>query len=464
MSEYSLLKTGSVFNNRYRILCQLGGGGFGRTYLAEDTELYSEKCVLKEFSPQVESRQLHKAEELFEREAGILKKLRHDQIPRFRKLLRLDVEGKDSLFLVQDYIKGKTYWELVRQRKRFSEAEVTQLLLDLLPVLEYIHALDLIHRDISPDNLIWRESDGKPVLIDFGCVKVAANAVSGVTGKLLTLVGKKGYAPEEQMLYGQAFPHSDLYALAATVMVLLTGKQPHELYDSDWHAWRWPEDISSGLAKILEKMLAYRPGDRYQSAKEVRRALERQHSQTSHLLSGMRTLVVAPAYSQPSRSSVEKANSSSQPLQRFKDFQRRFSFRPVSTRDKLVAQHHQFWDYLRQSGRLLAFKRAAVISAGVILLPAIFSFAGVRIFSSFPKLPALSLNTKEQDKQKQIYERIQAIDMNEGVFYEQVDALFYAQYPDLKGTPLTDKSEHGEFRKAWYQIANELLEKLERQK
>ena len=465
MPEYSSpLDFGSILNHRYRIIYQLGSGGFGRTYLAEDTLRDSEKCVLKEFAPQVESpAELHKAEELFEREAGILKKLRHDQIPKFRKLLRLNADGKDSLFLVQDYIEGKNYWELV-QHQRFSESEVTQLLLDLLPVLEYIHSLNLIHRDLSPDNLIQREIDGKPVLIDFGCVKIAANAVSGVPG-LVTIVGKKGYAPEEQMLYGQAFPHSDLYALAATILVLLTGKSPHELYDSDWHVWRWQDEISSGLAKVLEKMLAYRPGDRYQSAREVRQALERQQSSlSSRILSGMRTLIVAPTYTQPIQNSVGREdNSQFKPVPSINNAPRkRLSIRPKFSRvkNKLATQRHQMLNFRQRN--FSAFKRVALISTGVVLLPAIISFAGVKVLTLLPKL-SVPMTTTEQNKQQQIYERIQAIGMNEGAFYEQVDNLFYSQYPNLKGIQLTDSLEHQKFRETWYQIADDLLSNLERE-
>ena len=113
---------------------------------------------------------------------------------------------------------------LLKRGGKFSEEEVTKLLAELLPVLSYIHQENLIHRDISPDNLIKRHSDGKPVLIDFGCVKIAANAVSQSTGQYITLIGKKGYAPEEQMGRGKAIPSSDLYSLAATIVVLLTGK------------------------------------------------------------------------------------------------------------------------------------------------------------------------------------------------------------------------------------------------
>ena len=171
------LKDGDLVNQRYRILRCLGYGGFGRTYLAEDTHRFHEACVLKEFAPQAEAyADLRKAEDLFEREAGILYKLKHSQIPEFYALIRSQNKDTPSLYIVQEYIVGETYWNLIQQGKRFGEAEIRTLLQDLLPVLSYIHSYNLIHRDISPDNLILRSGDQKPVLIDFGCVKEAAKA------------------------------------------------------------------------------------------------------------------------------------------------------------------------------------------------------------------------------------------------------------------------------------------------
>ncbi|NEP39786.1 MAG: protein kinase, partial [Okeania sp. SIO2H7] len=150
---------GLILTNRYKIVKQLGHGGFGRTYLAEDNHRFQEPCVLKEFAPQVHgSYALQKSQELFEREAGVLYKLRHPQIPGFREMFRFKLDGEGYLFLVQDYVEGKTYRALLENRKRqgtfFSETEVTKFLLQILPVLEYIHNLGVIHRDISPDNIV----------------------------------------------------------------------------------------------------------------------------------------------------------------------------------------------------------------------------------------------------------------------------------------------------------------------
>lgn len=153
-----------VVDNRYRIIRHLGQGGFGRTYVAEDLKQSPQQCVLKEFAPQVEEKQdLQKAKELFEREASVLKQLQHPQIPRFHESLQVKLGNKDFFLLVQDYVEGDNYWDLLQERNEqgqsFSEEEVVKLLQQLLPVLSYIHSRNVIHRDISPDNLILRRTD-----------------------------------------------------------------------------------------------------------------------------------------------------------------------------------------------------------------------------------------------------------------------------------------------------------------
>ena len=120
----TLLNSGDVLRclrlasqSRYRVLHQLGHGGFSRTYLAEDINRFNERCVLKEFAPQLKGTfALEKAQELFEREAGVLYRLKHPQIPQFRQLFRHKYQDEGHLFLVQDYVEGATYHALLNQR------------------------------------------------------------------------------------------------------------------------------------------------------------------------------------------------------------------------------------------------------------------------------------------------------------------------------------------------------------
>ncbi|WP_404790096.1 protein kinase [Altericista sp. CCNU0014] len=278
----SPLATETVLQGRYRLLRLLAEGGFARTYLAEDGGRFGERCAVKEFCPPSnDATVFEKAKELFQREAQTLYQLEHPQVPQFRAMFAEAVAQTQRLFLVQDYVEGDTYRSALRQRlqagEHFSVQEVRQLLKQLLPILSYIHGKGIIHRDISPDNLILRSSDRKPVLIDFGVVKTVVTQLQQTNVMPSgTAVGKFGFAPIEQLQSGRAYPSSDLYSLAVCCLVLLTGLEPSQLFDDAaavWH-WRHHTSVGDGLADILDKMLAHKPSDRYSSADEVLQALQ----------------------------------------------------------------------------------------------------------------------------------------------------------------------------------------------
>ncbi|MEH2337124.1 protein kinase domain-containing protein [Nostoc sp.] len=272
------IKVGTVLQNRYRIIQILGQGGFGRTYLAEDQRRFNELCAIKELiSTATEALAWKKAQELFHREAAILYQIEHPQVPKFRERFEQD----QRLFLVEDYVAGQTYRTLLAERqavgKTFTEAEVLQLIQLLLPVLEHIHSRGIIHRDISPENIILRDSDAKPVLIDFGVVKELAERLRSPNSRMPeTTVGKLGYSPSEQMQTGGAYPSSDLYALAVSAIVLLTGKEPRDLFDENQLTWNWQRwvRVNPRFAQVLNRMLNHIPSNRYQSAANVSQALQ----------------------------------------------------------------------------------------------------------------------------------------------------------------------------------------------
>ncbi|MDB9349041.1 protein kinase domain-containing protein [Nodularia spumigena] len=271
------ITVGSILQNRYRIIDTLGQGEFGRTYLAEDQRRFDELCALKELISATQADAWEKAQELFQREAAILYQIEHSQVPKFREKFEED----QRLFLVEDYVAGKSYRTLLSERlaagQTFTEAEVLQLICSLLPVLEHIHSRGIIHRDISPENIILRDGDTKPVLIDFGLVKELATRLQFPNSTTpITSVGKLGFAPIEQMYTGEAYPHTDLYALAVTGIVLLTGKEPTDLFDSTQLTWNWQElaQVNAQFAQVINKMLSHVPGDRFYSAADVIQALQ----------------------------------------------------------------------------------------------------------------------------------------------------------------------------------------------
>jgi serine/threonine protein kinase len=273
--------------NRYELQRILGQGGFGRTYLTIDRYRFNEPCVVKEFLPQHQGEyETQKSRELFVRESKILHQIDRAQIPKFFACF----EENDKLFLVQEYIKGQTYSTLLRERQQqgltFSEPEIIKWLKDLLPVLSYLHDRQIVHRDISPDNIMLQDDTHLPVLIDFGIGRSALvqgqnrgenSSAADNYPTQQSIVGKVGYAPYEQIWLGQSFPSSDLYSLAVTAVVLLTGIDPQMLTDrsSLKNQWQLQTSISNGLVKILDRMLQDLPANRYQSATEILADLER---------------------------------------------------------------------------------------------------------------------------------------------------------------------------------------------
>jgi serine/threonine protein kinase, bacterial len=265
-------------SHRYQVLSVLGDGGFGKTFLVEDTQMPSgRKCVLKQLkltndNPQI----LQMVQERFQREAATLERLgeSHDQIPQ---LYAYFSEG-DQFYLVEEWIEGETLTQKVEQQGTLSESMVRSVLMNLLPAIAYIHQKQIVHRDIKPDNIILRKSDFSPVLIDFGAVKetmtTAVNSQGNSTHSIV--VGTPGYMPSEQ-LSGRPVFASDLYSLGLTAIYLLTGKQPQQ-FDSDpltgnilWQSYA--PNVSAEFAEFLNRSIHLNVSQRFATVQEMLAAL-----------------------------------------------------------------------------------------------------------------------------------------------------------------------------------------------
>jgi serine/threonine protein kinase len=251
------MKTNLLFNpnqclkERYQLQQPLGNNAGRQTWLAQDLQSGEQVTVkLLAFNPQMEWDEF----KLFEREAAVLKQLNHTQIPQYRDYFSLDQQigaGLCWFGLVQDYIPGKSLQQLLNQGKRFTESQVRSIAKQVLEILIYLHGLSspVLHRDIKPSNLILGE-DKQIYLVDFGAVQDSA-AVEGAT---FTVVGTSGYAPLEQF-WGQAVPASDLYALGATLIHLLTGVSPADLPQRNLRIqFREQVSINSQLISWIEAL------------------------------------------------------------------------------------------------------------------------------------------------------------------------------------------------------------------
>lgn len=259
------LNSSHLLRDRYRILNLLGEGGFGRTFLAVDELQSPLLCVVKQLLPN-HSIHRQKIQTLFQQEAQRLAQLEeHPQIPKLLDSFEQDGES----FIVQEWIDGWTLQQEVVGSIPFHEIEVRKVLLEMLPVLQYLHDRQIVHRDIKPDNIIRRKCDRHLVLVDFGAAKQLVNIRPIYTG---TMIGSVEYAAPEQ-IKGQAVFASDLYSLGVTCLYLLTQTSPFDLYDIVENDWKWqaylPQPISRDLKAILHKLLQPSVRRRYQSAAAV---------------------------------------------------------------------------------------------------------------------------------------------------------------------------------------------------
>ena len=297
----------NLLDNRYRVTNVLGSGGFGETYLAEDSKMPSNRrCVIKQLKPVADNPQMYELlQQRFQREAAVLETLGEES--RYIPKLYGNFTENGLFYLVQEWIDGLTLTATIERGGKWNEDAVRQLMISILQTLIYVHDRGIIHRDIKPDNIILR--NGEPVLIDFGAVKEIIN-VSTIRSSAQQVhsivIGTPGFMASEQAA-GRPFFASDLYSLALTAVFALTGKYPQELgTDAQTGEVLWQPHltgISANLKAIFAKVLQFDPRDRYSSAREMLEAL--QHNQRSNqsppkrvaaapAMSNMQTVAVTP--------------------------------------------------------------------------------------------------------------------------------------------------------------------------
>ncbi|MDJ0843214.1 serine/threonine protein kinase [Crocosphaera sp.] len=296
-----MFEVGDILCERYQLLEPLGKTAIGhQTWLADDlfspVDVYCEQkkqypwlkwifdvnqvfrpkiyekvtVKLLAFNPQLSWEQF----KLFEREAKVLQGLNHPFIPRYRNYFELSGHRGNSVpwfGLVEDYIPGKSLQDLLEEGERFSESKIRKIAIKVLNILIYLHELNppVLHRDIKPSNLILGE-DNNIYLIDFGAVQDQ----SSVTNISFTVVGTSGYTPLEQF-WGKAVFSSDLYALGATLIHLLTGISPTNLHNQDYQIeFGEKVKIKPSFQTWLTTLTEVKLSQRYPTAREALTALK----------------------------------------------------------------------------------------------------------------------------------------------------------------------------------------------
>ena len=295
-----MLEPQTIVNQRYQLERQLGQNAGRETWLAKDIEKESELVVVKflAFGGSVQWEDL----KLFEREANVLKQLDHPRIPKYRDYFSID--DRSLWFgLVQEYIQGESLREYIAKGHKFVESEVKQIAIAILKILIYLHELSpqVLHRDIKPSNLILTKNEGEArniYLVDFGAVQDKASA----EGKSFTVVGTYGYAPMEQY-GGRTVAASDLYALGATMIHLLTGLSPADLPQDDDAKIVFSDrtSASSHLVQWIQKLVEPTVKKRYPSARIALQALNEPP----------KTSIAQPVISVPLTPAKRSQNSSS---------------------------------------------------------------------------------------------------------------------------------------------------------
>jgi serine/threonine-protein kinase len=389
-----------------------------------------------------------------ERLQGVL----HPQVPRLGAL----INAGDGCWQVREWVNGRTYRDLLSARQErqlvFGAGEVLLLLRQLLPALAALHGQDLIHGDLTPANLLRRDSDGLPVLIDFG--------LQGAPGEEPLMVGTAGYAPPQQSQESPA-PWMDLHALAVTALVLLSGNEPAALLDPVTMAWRWPDglNVDPRFRQLLERMLSSDPRQRFSSAAQLQAPLAALPvpDSTGPVGRSDRTEVLVPQppvlEAEPPPQPQPSPPAPAPPEPQLPPAVATAAPRTV----RVTRQERQLERERAAEGRFWPVVLALVLTA-LIGSALGWLLMGRNRQSGQPQaaLPgAVSLPPAEVDQRQQLLNRLRALQVDRDWFLSLVDRSLADQFPERGGRPPSDSLEDAPLRKIWNDLSQDWLVRVE---
>ena len=438
------VQVGQLIGERYRLEQCLSSAPpaeapQGELWRASDQLAAEAPMALRLLGPAIDPA---RARQLWGRLQGLL----HPQVPR----LGAAIQAQEGLWLVREWQAGRTYQLLLEARAErqlvFGAGEVLLLLRQLLPVLAVLHSQELVHGDLSPANLLRRDSDGLPVLLDFGLVAGTAAATPG-------------YAPPERVRVAEPEPWMDLHALGVVALVLLSGEEPARLLDPVTMAWRWPAALSAepALQAQIGRLLERQPGERFASASQALAAFQAisMPESTGPVPRADRTVALVPppppAPEAPA-APAEPALEPPQPVQL-----------PPPPPAAALRSRLEEREEVAEGGVwpvVIALVLSAVVgtalgwwwlSRGRLSLPT--PDAALQLPNSLP--PA------EVDQRQQLLNRLRAMQVDRGWFLKLVDASLLAQFPERGGRLPSDSLEDAPLRKVWNELAEEWLARVE---
>jgi serine/threonine-protein kinase len=466
---------GLMVGGRYRLERQLSQAGppQGELWQGTDTLAGEAPVALRRLGPELDQ---ERARLIAVRLQGLL----HPQVPRFGAA----IAAGDDLWLVREWQMGRTYAQLLSARAErqlvFGAGEVLLLLRQLLPVLAALHSQDLLHGDLSPANLLRRDSDGLPVLLDFGVVRGSAGAGEAPLG------ATPGYAPPELVRGEPAQPWMDLHALGVVALVLLSGDGPEALLDPVSLAWRWPAglDAEPALAALLRRLLSADPRERFASAGQALVAAQAlaMPDSTGPVPRADRTVALVPRPEPTFQDSASQdaifqefaaEPAAPEPAAPEPDPEPPAAPRlrlvppPAPTAAQLRPVRTRSRDEQREEaaeGGLWPVLIALVVSAVVgTALGWWWLGRGSQSPPGQPNLGELptSLPPAEVDQRQQLLNRLRALQIDRGWFLRLVDSALQAQVPERRGRPLGEGLEDAPLRRAWNELAEEWLARVE---
>ena len=450
----SNLGPGDRVSDRYRLEAELARGSQGLLWRASDLLAGEAPVVLRQLGAEQEALQAH-FRSLWPRLQGLL----HPQVPRFGELI---AQGGD-LWLVREWQEGPTYAQLLQARRErqlvFGAGEVLLLLRQLLPVLAALHSQQLLHGDLAPANLLRRERDGLPVLLDFGLVRGTA-LPQDAQGPIGTT---PGYGPPELSRGAPAEPWMDLHSLGVVSLVLLSGEEPAQLLDPITLAWRWPAclDAEAPLRAALARLLSPDPAQRFRSAAAALEVLQQvpMPDSTGPVPRADRTLVLVPPEPSPAVPAALRARAAEPQAGP------QLPLAAAAQRTAApIPRNRQLQREEEAEGRLwpvvLALVVSAVVGTGLgWLLLSRGKVTGPSAGTAL-QLPS-SLPPAEVDQRQQLLNRLRALQIERGWFLRLVDASLLAQYPERGGRLPSDSLDDAPLRKVWNELAEEWLSRVE---